>query len=151
MEEIKIKVLRDEGVIPETTYRLLCKLIKLKEDESKQKKRRLWVSTTLVSLYAFFIFYLFFIKLSGLTVLDPMRSVSTDPLILCFGLLCIFIHFVWVSARNKYEEAKEDFDDLRKEMIDRYEELWFKQIDQSGKDETLRFLNDEKDINLYHK
>lgn len=77
------------------------------------------------------------------------RALSSPPL----WVLSSAAFFEWIlydQAHKKAEEAGDDFDALREEIIDRGGELWPKEYGNHGRIKVLRFLR-ESGINLYHK
>ncbi|MBM7645325.1 formate-dependent nitrite reductase membrane component NrfD [Scopulibacillus daqui] len=147
----KLKELRDSGQIPDITYRILLKLIERKEEEAKFKKRRSMVGLAAIVVYSALIYYLFFYKLESMQAYSDFSSIISDPFLWLLGIAAFIMTIAWHIARKNYDDADEDYDELRKEIIDRNHELWYEQMDWKGKSEVLEFLDKEKDINLYHK
>ncbi|MFC7391533.1 DUF2663 family protein [Scopulibacillus cellulosilyticus] len=147
----KLKELRDNGQIPDITYHILVKLIERKEKEAKYKKRLSIFGLASMIVYGALIYYLFFYKLETTQNFYEFTYVLGDPFLWFLGGAAFIMTIAWNSARKNYDDADEDYDELRKEVIDRNYELWYEQIDWKGKSEVLEFLDKEKDINLYHK
>ncbi|TCP31676.1 uncharacterized protein DUF2663 [Scopulibacillus darangshiensis] len=147
----ELKNLRDEGMVPELTYDILLKLIKRKDKEAKYKKIRTFWGFSLIIIYTILLYYLFYFKLSGSSQLHQLSSILADPFVLLLAIVAIGLTVIWVTIQKKYDDADDDYNDLRKEVIDRHFELWYKQLDGRGKREVLALLDKKKDINLYHK
>ncbi|MGV3488948.1 MAG: DUF2663 family protein [Tuberibacillus sp.] len=59
---------------------------------------------------------------------------------------------VWKFAHMKYREVDDDYEVLRKEVIDRADELWFHfPEDWSNRQEALKYIDKEFGVNLFYK
>jgi len=59
---------------------------------------------------------------------------------------------VWKFVNMKYKEYDDDYEVLRKEIIDRADELWFHfPEDWSNRQDALKYIDKEFGVNLFYK
>lgn len=148
---LSLKNLRDSGLIPDITYHILLKLIILKQKQAKYKRIRAIWGLLLVTIYVGLIYYFFNYKLSSTDQFYHFSVILVDPFLWFLGIAAIGATIIWTSILKKYDDADEDFDELREEVINRHLELWYKHLDDKGKRDAMILLDKEADINLYHK
>lgn len=146
-----LEELRDKDQITNMMYDILVQLIERRELEESYKRRRLQCGVLFIASVAGFILYVCFVKLAHIDQIYHFKQVAADPVIWFFGGMSLVMAMIWIDIKAKYDDADDEYDDLRKEVIDRADELWYHELDGSGKYETLQFLLKEKGINLFHK
>lgn len=63
----------------------------------------------------------------------------------------IICHFSLKIVVDKYDEADQKYDRLRKEVLDREAEIWNRSVEDRLARPKVLSLFDEKKVNLYHK
>jgi hypothetical protein len=125
--------------IPPITNEILQELIKRKNREHKWKKRESLAGIWLMISAGAFCIFIFFLQIDKLNTLDGFHRLLNNP-------INSFVH-----AHNQAEEAENDYDQLREEMIDRNGELWPREPGGSTRFRVLHYLLKEKGINLFYK
>ncbi|HEU5138951.1 MAG TPA: DUF2663 family protein [Bacillales bacterium] len=139
--------------LPEITIKLLSELVDRKEEAKRCKTGVMKVTLFLIVLFAVLLFYTFVVKQGVLSHLSSgmFPSILSDPFIwlLVIGMVIGFFRLKQVT--RKYEEAEDDYEALRCELIDRSEELWPKLDYWKNRHHLFKHLEMEHEINLYHK
>lgn len=139
--------------MPAVTAKVLQELMDRKDEVTRWKNAAAKATLFLFVLLAVFLFYVFVIKQGLLSRFSPgmFRETLSDPFIwlLAIGLIACFFRLRHVTA--KYEEADDDYEALRCELIERSTELWPKLDQWEGRDRYFAYLENEYDINLYFK
>ncbi len=143
--------LKEEGQLSEVSYGVLKRLAK------KRKKERFWFkirnfnSLILGSLY-----------LVVLISLGPSLKGQSNYYHVFANWLIIYWHFLVVAClvighlaltitSSKYDEADKKYDRVRKEVVDRTEDIWNQHISDRLIRPTVLQWFDKEDVNLFHK
>ncbi|WKB37114.1 DUF2663 family protein [Terrilactibacillus sp. S3-3] len=151
MVHLTLEELRDNDQITNMMYDILVQLIERRELEKSCKRRRMQCGLLFIASVAGFVLYVCFVKLPHIAQVYHFKQIAADPVIWFFGGMSIVMAIIWIDIKAKYDEADDDYDDLRKEVIDRADELWYQELNRSRRYETLQFLLKEKGINLFYK
>jgi succinate dehydrogenase hydrophobic anchor subunit len=139
--------------VPEVARKAVNELIERKREEARCKSAVVKTGLFLVMVFAVFLFYILSAKqeLFSQFSFDAFRGAFSDPFIwlLFLGLIVGFFRLQYVT--KEYEEADEDYEALRTELIERSEELWSEPVEWQNRHRVFAFLEEEYDINLYHK
>lgn len=144
---------RFENLVPEVTGKVLHELVKRKKEEKRWKRAVGRTGMLLIALFAGLFLYFILEKQS---IMDRFSftaflSVFSDPYLCLFGM-GLFLGFVRLQyVSKKYEDADDDFEELRCEIIDRGEELWSEPEEWRNRYHIFSLLEKEHDINLFHK
>ncbi|MGG1518587.1 DUF2663 family protein [Paenibacillus oryzisoli] len=140
--------------LSEDSTRMIQELIARKMKWDKMKERQPILSITgaglvLVVLYAL---YRTVIAESGGNALLMLDLLIANRL-LCGGLLAGVVFIMYASLRaKKVESAKEDYESLRIETIERLEASWLKEEEKSAsRDQLSSFLFQRYAINIGYK
>jgi hypothetical protein len=152
---MSLQAFRDNGQIPGITYTILTELIKRKQKKNIWKRREAAASLSLIACCGSLILYVFFFHPESLSSMKGFHTLISRPGVLLILFLSVLFIIVFIFCRGEREDAEDDFDDLRDEVIDRADELWPKeQVDFKG--DTARYvimnyLKKNFDINLFYK
>ncbi|MFC4617841.1 DUF2663 family protein [Camelliibacillus cellulosilyticus] len=146
-----LEALRREGRITEVTYQILIRLVKRKDKKEIYKHWKFLIGCVLLLIYGAVLYYLFI----GFANTEPnpamIAFIFDNHRLWQLGFVLLVSLFVWKFINKKYDDADDDYEDLRKEIIDRGDELWFRQMDTQVRAEVLEILDAKLKINLYHK
>ncbi|MCO7126743.1 YpbF family protein [Sporolactobacillus shoreicorticis] len=146
---------RDKGRISGITFTILMELIKRKKEKDKWKRREAVLGLCLTLFASIGIISIFFIYPGTLNSMHHLHTMISRPSSWAFLILCGTFLFFFTYCHGEREDAEDDYDELREEVIDREKELWLKdQPDQFGdtvRYGILRYLKKEFDINLFYK
>lgn len=124
---------------------------KLKWDKRKQMQPMLSILTGAILLFVIFLFYRFVIVKSGGSALNILELIISNRL-LCGLLLVGVTLFMYTKNRAKEtEKAKDDYEDLRVEAIERLDASWLKDVKSEARDQISSYLSKEFDINIVYK
>ncbi|WP_353947882.1 DUF2663 family protein [Sporolactobacillus sp. Y61] len=137
--------------IPPITNEILQELIKRKNREHKWKKRESLAGILLMISAGAFCIFIFFLQIDKLNTLDGFHRLLNNPINWLFAAGVTLTAISFVHAHNQAEEAENDYDQLREEMIDRNGELWPREPGGSTRFRVLHYLLKEKGINLFYK
>lgn len=140
--------------MPEVTEKVLKELIKRKDEEKRWKSAVSKAGLILIILFAFLMFYFFSAKqglMDRFSFTAFHAAVFSDPILWLFGLGLLFGFFRLQHVSKKYEEADDDFEELRCELIERSEELWSEPEEWRNRHHIFTLLEEEYGINLFHK
>jgi uncharacterized membrane protein YhdT len=142
--------MKNNGELSEVCHGVLRRLAK------KRKKERFWhffrsITVILLSLcYLILLFTLdpYLEHHDGYSGFVSWFVIAWHSTLL---FLIITLHVVLKVVSDRFNEVDGKYDRLRKEIIDREEEIWNRAvIDRLSRPKVLS-LFDEKDVNLYHK
>ncbi|EIT86559.1 hypothetical protein A374_03274 [Fictibacillus macauensis ZFHKF-1] len=131
---------------------VLTTLIEKKEKKDHADKQMKWwgVYSSLMGALAFI--YVFGFKWNEAEgVRTAVMSIASDRLIWFMALYFVLASLQWKRLNKQHEKACEEFENLRKEMIDRGEELWPQPDRQNYKHQVLTYMSEAHNINLYYK
>ncbi|HET7578587.1 MAG TPA: DUF2663 family protein [Bacillales bacterium] len=139
--------------ISEVTLRVLNELVERKLEEKQCKSAVTRAGLFLMMVFVAFLLYIWSARerlFDGFS-LAAFSAAFSDPFlwILAAALLFGFFHLQHVS--KKYEDADEDFEELRCELVDRSEELWSDPEQWKNRHHVFLYLEKEYRINLFHK
>ncbi|WEG11405.1 DUF2663 family protein [Pullulanibacillus sp. KACC 23026] len=141
----------NKGELSEVTHGVLKKLVK------KRKKERYWRNLQFINvmmlccLYLIVLFTLFpFLKVYQNSFNGFMKwaFIYWHFLMVFFIIAC---HFALKIVTDKYNEMDGKYERLRKEIIDRENELWNRHVEDARSRFQVLTLFDDKDVNLFHK
>jgi hypothetical protein len=145
-----LETMKNNGELSEVCYGVLRKLAK------KRKKERFWHLFRSITVILLSICYLLLL----ITLKPYMEHHSAYNgfvawLILSWHstllFLIIMLHVILKVVSDRFNEVDGKYDRLRKEIIDREEEIWNQAVvDRLSRPKVLA-LFDDKDVNLYHK
>ncbi|HSU79094.1 MAG TPA: DUF2663 family protein [Candidatus Angelobacter sp.] len=142
--------MKNNGELSDVSHGVLRKLAK------KRKKERFWHLFRTITVILLSLCYLIL-----LFSLDPYlkHQSAYSGFVAWFIIawhstllfLIIMLHVILKVVVDRFKEVDGKYDRLRKEIIDREEEIWNRAvIDRLSRPKVLA-LFDEKDVNLYHK
>lgn len=144
---------KEDQFISEVTYQMLLKLIKRKEEENIWKKYNHYYGLFMLFIvYPILLISLYILWKNAvieLSVTHVLRT-FTNPIAWTIVLFVYIVHHVWFWMSKELEDYEDDCDDLRKEIIDRAEELWDEKTSWENRHRVYDFLDKHYDINLYH-
>lgn len=146
-----LEKLRDIGTLPGMTYEILTELVKRKEKEKIWKKKESLYGLCLILSSSGLILFMFFFQKGRIESLSGLIQFLNNPVSWVLGGTSFVAAFVFLRTHRESESAEDDFDELRKEVIDRGEELWPKEPDGSTRYTVIQFLLKKKGINLFYK
>ncbi|SDI29636.1 DUF2663 family protein [Natribacillus halophilus] len=128
--------------------RVIRELIERKREEKKREKRVTMATWATTVLFAFIILLLLAMGQENLgsTIMQSFRSAYGFLLV----AMCIGASAFLILERKKLEEAEEDYAKLRKEVVERYEELWHTEELRTHSYTLYEWLDKEHDVNLFH-
>lgn len=133
--------------------RMVAILIARKLNEAKLKRAMVMLGSLQIAIVVCMLIYFRAIwkgiadSLTFTTVFSQLQE--GVPLFLT--VLFIACSFLLVYFHRKHEEAEEDYENLREEIVDRCEELFQEKGQWEKRHELFDQLIKEYDINLYHK
>ncbi|WP_100488126.1 DUF2663 family protein [Sporolactobacillus pectinivorans] len=148
---MSLDTMKDKGMLPALTFEILQELIKRKEKETFWKKRQSIAGIFLMVSGCIFVLYFFIVRNQRLTTLHGIAQIISEPSSWLIGAAGLLLFFIYIRTYRAAEDAEDDFDELRAEVIDRGWELWPKEHEGNGRYEVMHYLLDEKDINLFYK
>jgi hypothetical protein len=91
-------------------------------------------------------------RLNGAENLNQFYAVLFSRPVVNAMIFLIPTLIVWKFVNMKYNEYDEDYETLRKEIIDRADELWFHfPEDWQHRQEALEFMDKTHGVNLFYK
>jgi len=133
------------------TAKVMKRLIEWKKRREKWKKFKFIFDIVALGLMFTIIIKIYF-QLSQTENLSQFYSVLFSPTVEKSIIILIPTLIVWKFAGDKYREVDDDYEILRKEIIDRAEELWFHYPeDWSSRQEVLKYIDKEFGVNLFYK
>lgn len=139
--------------VPEVTRISLNELIERKQEKNRFKLAGTKAAIFLIVVFALLLLYTSITKQELLSRFSQQvfQSVVSDPIVLLL-VGCVLFGFMQMQYfSKKHQEADDDFETLRFDLIERSEELWpdFKQW--NNRHVVFAYMNETYDINLYHK
>lgn len=140
---------REQNLINEVTFVLLKKIIELKKEENQWKTYR--------NFYGYFMVIIIypgtlFILLKSNTLAQiffHFVDYLTNPTVWAVLLVLYASHHIWFWFNNKLDGCEDDVDELRKEIIDRAEELWGNHFEWDNRHQVFHYLKKVHDVDLY--
>jgi hypothetical protein len=133
------------------TNKVVDRLIDWKKRREKWKKRKFILDMVALFLMVAIIFYVNS-KIEHGNDFNQFYSVLFSPGVENVLIILIPILIVWKFAHWKYQEVDTDYEVLRKEIIDRADELWFHfPEDWASRQEVLQHIDKEYGVNLFYK
>lgn len=143
--------LLEDSETPAGTRDILYELIQRKEMQKKWQRRASIAGTLLILAGSGLCLDLFFFQNERAASLEGLVGLLRDPLNWFFSGCVVVLTIIFMHVRHQADDAEDDFDQLREEMIERGEELWPKEYASSGKYRIMKYLLKEKNINLFYK
>ncbi|HET7657904.1 MAG TPA: DUF2663 family protein [Bacillales bacterium] len=140
--------------VDEATLKVINELIDRKQDEIRWESSVTRTAIYLLVMFSAMVLYLLFFKQGSdfSPTLKGFREVLvSDPpfMIFSIGLIAGLIRLRHVS--KEHEDADDDFEELRLELIERSEEFFSQQEQWHNRHHVFNYLQKEYDINLFHK
>lgn len=124
---------------------------KVKWDKLKKIQPILSILTGGILLFVIFLLYRHVIVRSGGNALLILELLIASK-VLCGLLLACITLFLYTSNRaGETEKAKSKYEDLRIEVIERFDASWLKDVKSESRDQISHFLSKEFDINIVYK
>ncbi|WP_171016932.1 DUF2663 family protein [Pseudalkalibacillus caeni] len=139
--------------LSEVTIVMLEKLVERKQEEQKYKKSTRSYGLILLAYLFSAALYYYFVLLQGDGLLNIDYWMGLMGKVIFWPLLAILIAVLVLmhTAQRKLKKAEDDYESLRAEIIDRCEELWQGEDLWERRGTVFDFLQQNYDINLYHK
>ncbi|WP_085523517.1 DUF2663 family protein [Tuberibacillus sp. Marseille-P3662] len=149
MDEFRRMV--QKGELSGYTYDLLVKLKENKDKEQQLKHVRNIFGFVMLAIYFLALYYIYHHLLGSYTNLQQLTDLFANTFVV-IGLFGIAVGSVaWKILNDKHDDADDDYNTLRAEMIDRSEELWGSELQGDHRTKVCRKLQKDYDINLFHK
>lgn len=133
------------------TNKVVKRLIEWKTRREKWKKRKFICDILAMALMGYVIVKIYF-QLNTVNDIDGLYATLFSPGVESALTILIPIIIVWKFSNWKYKEVDGDYEVLRKEVIDRADELWFQfPEDWSNRQEVLQYIDKEYGVNLFYK
>ncbi|MCL1631853.1 YpbF family protein [Sporolactobacillus sp. CPB3-1] len=146
---------RDDGIISGTALIILSELLERKKKREKWRKREALSASGLIFFTGTTLIYIFFLHTESLGSMHQLRSLIGSPVVWMLLSLSMAGLLFFSYCHNEREDAEDDYDELREEIIERSDELWpAEQPDANGDTKHYRILHQLKkefDINLFYK
>lgn len=139
--------------IPEVTRVSLNALIERKQDKNRYKLAGIKAALFLIVMFAALMLYTTITKQALLNHFNQQafQALVSDPLILLLAA-CLLFGFMQIQYYGKkYQEADDDYEALRYDLIERSEESWPDPVQWRNRHVVFAFMEETYDINLYHK
>ncbi|MED3646752.1 YpbF family protein [Halalkalibacterium halodurans] len=136
--------------VTDVTYVMIEELIVRKEKWDKlEKQLRFWSVLGLAFLLLGIIHVIVLTTSTHTTYLLQFISGNQTFLFVLLGVALSFFQMQFVH--KKAEKAETEYEELRKELVERSVELWDTEPLWQKRNETFQHLKDTFDINLYYK
>jgi hypothetical protein len=140
--------------LPHVALTMVNELIERRRVEAHlDAAKMIWGSLLLVCLPTLFIYiqvrYPLFIE--QFYFADIEKAISSDWVFAVMSLFTVVGSIRMYQLQKKYEEAEEEYESLRHEFIDRCEELFAEPEQWDYRHHVFAHLEQQCDINLYHK
>lgn len=139
------------GTVSEVTLKLLDTLIERKGEEQHWKRAKVRLGIFQIVFMAAAVFYLFISESAVQFSLEMLMTAFQDAVVLFLFLVFISSFILMIHFYKKHEEAEDDYENLRTEIIERCEELWSEPDEWNSRHHVFAYLEREHDINLYYK
>ncbi|WP_160112356.1 DUF2663 family protein [Salicibibacter kimchii] len=129
--------------------RLIRELIERKKEEKKRERSVTFAAWIATAAFALMLLLLFSMEESnvGPAIMPFFRSDYGLTLVaLCTGASAFLI-----IEKKKRDKAEKEYTELRKEVVDRYEEIWNTEQLRAYSYPLFEWLEREHDVNLYHQ
>ncbi|WNR43314.1 DUF2663 family protein [Paenibacillus roseipurpureus] len=133
--------------------------VMLKElSERKEKLDRLKRLQPLLSILAggtllgvIYLFHRLVIMKAGGNAMVILDMLISNRWLCALMLVCLSL-FLYASSRSKEtDKAKSKYEDLRTEVIERFDASWLRDLKSEVRDHVSRYLSSEFDINIRYK
>lgn len=148
---VSLEKYRNNEALPEITREILSELVVRKKQAARLKKKRntagyLVIAAGILLAAGFFL-------LNGQTPASfhQFSLMLRQPAVWLFAAIMMILIISYMKTQRDTTDAEDDFDELRKQVIDRASELWPKEPDGHTRTEVMRALLSEYDINLFYK
>jgi hypothetical protein len=146
---------RDQGRISGITFTILSELIKRKKEKDKWKSRESISGLVLTICVGIMIIYVFFFHPGMLSSMHDLKALIGRPFSWAYVALCVALILLFTYCHGEREDAEDDYDELRDEIIERTDELWINDEPDTNGDtdrfHILSLLKKKFDINLFYK
>ncbi|SFF95025.1 DUF2663 family protein [Sporolactobacillus nakayamae] len=146
---------RDKGQISGITFTILSELIKRKKEKDKWNGRETAAGLALIICVGIIVSYVFFSHPGMLGSMHDLKALIGRPLSLAYVALCVALILLFTYCHGEREDAEDDYDELREEIIERTDELWMNDEPDTNGDtdrfHILSLLKKKFDINLFYK
>lgn len=149
----QLDTFKKEELISEVTYQMLKRLIERKTKETAwENYRNRYGMFMLMIIYPGVLYLLYRISLEHINIFKATTIMSyiTNVMVWLILFLIYASHHIWYWIDKKLKEYEDDCDDLRKEIIDRAEELFEDGMSWDMRHQIYHFLDSVYGINLYH-
>ena len=133
------------------TSKVVDRVIEWKERRELWKKRKFVFDVFALILMFYFIIKVYFL-FTAANDLNQFYSVLLSPNVRKAIIILIPTLIIWKFCNDKYREYDIDYETLRKEAIDRADELWFHfPEDWSNRQDKLKEIDKAFKVNLFYK
>ncbi|GEB77104.1 DUF2663 family protein [Sporolactobacillus inulinus] len=152
---MSLKEYRDNGQISGVLFTILTEMIKRKKVKERWARREAAAGISLMLCAGIVIVSTFLLNARAIRSIHDFYMRITQPFSVSFLLLSLLFLLVFSYTHSEREDADDDYDDLKDEIIERTDELWpSEEVDVQS--DTIRFnvltyLKKEFDINLFYK
>jgi hypothetical protein len=133
--------------------KMLYKLRDRKQEWDKLKNTQplFAILTGGLILYFMISFYRKVIVVSGGNALAILDLLISNKLLTVSLLACISLFLFTQNRVSRIEKAKTKYENLRIEVIEKFDASWLKDVKSESRDQISSFLDNEYDINIVYK
>ncbi|WP_261302028.1 YpbF family protein [Paenibacillus andongensis] len=133
--------------------KILHKLRDRKQEWDKLKNTQPLFAILTGGLILYFIisFYRKVIVVSGGNALAILDLLISNKLLSGSLLVCISLFLFTQNRVSRIEKAKTKYENLRIEVIEKFDASWLKDVKSESRDQISSFLDNEYDINIVYK
>lgn len=138
-------------LVPEATIPILRELVDRKRTQDKKQKSLFRWGIALVIIFLIVLVYIIIKSQAVLNGEQSVRELLQSPLVWGSVGLQVVTYLSFLMAKKSYENAEEEFEELRAELIDRSTDLWADRKQWEKRHHVFEFMKSEYDINLYYE
>lgn len=139
--------------LSDDAIKILYKLRDRKQEWDKLKDTQpiFSILTACLILYFIYVFYQKVLLTSGGNALSILDLLISNKFLSGSLLACISLFLFTRNRVTRIEKAKTKYEDLRKEVIEKLDASWLKDVKSESRDQISSFLDNEYGINIVYK
>ncbi len=141
-----------EPFISEICKVVLQTLIEKKEQKDQYDRQMKWWAFYSSLMGCLALIYLYGFNLTHAeSVRAALFSLAGDRMIWFIGIYFLVAGVQWKRLKKKCAKADDEYESIRKEIIERGDDLWPRPEMWKNRYQVLEYVKSEYNINLYHK